>query len=55
MYIPRSPSQLDASDDGFSVISTYLGRGLFQKTDGGKDEIAELDPNIFSDLGLKMI
>jgi len=48
---------LDRSEDPFSEVSTYLGRGLFDKlgSGGGPQELPQLDPNLFANLGLKLI
>jgi len=48
---------LDRSDDPFSEVSTYLGRGLFDKQapGSGPAELPQLDPDLFKDLGLKLI
>jgi len=52
--LDRSVSQ---RDDPFTEVSTYLGRGLFDKQVGPSAvaELPQLDPNLFADLGLKLI
>jgi len=49
--------QLEGNDDGFSVIATFLGRGVFDAIEGTAEKLVlpQLDPNLFADLGLTPI
>lgn len=51
--LDRSVGQKD--EDPFSHVSAYLGRGLLDKQAGGANELPSIDPNLFADLGLKLI
>jgi len=44
--------QLETNPDGFSVVSNYFGRGLFNYNKESESEIPSLDKNLLLDLSL---